>query len=118
MQQKLTTKGLETNTNYHELTENFQSTNVITSDIYRLQGEFEEFISGKRKGKSVDAVIYDQFGSADDIARYVNGSRKEILESYGFYKDAYPDRSLGLVCKAYYEQLLCKNQSLKSWASV
>ena len=107
----MTTKGLETNTNYHELTETFQSANVITSDIYRLQGEFEEFISGKRKGKSIDAVIYDQFGSADGIARYVNGSRKEILESYGFYKDAYPDKSLGLVCKAYYERLKAKDHA-------
>ena len=87
------------------------------SDIYRLQGEFDEFISGKWKSdRTVEAVIYDQYRCADHVVRYVSGSRREILESYGFYKDAYPDRSLGLACKEYYEQLICKNQSLKSSA--
>lgn len=79
------------------------------SDIYMLQGEFDEFISGKGKsGRKVEAVIYDQYRCSDHVVRYVSGSRREILESYGFYKDAYPDMSLGLACKEYYQQLIRK----------
>lgn len=74
---------------------------------YKTEAEFDAFISGlRKKHKTMEAVIYDQYRSEEPIVRHVSGTRKEILAQYAFYKDAYPDRSLGLVSKTYYELLI------------
>lgn len=73
---------------------------------YKTEAEFDAFISGRSKThKTWEAVIYDQYRSDDPIVRHVKGTRNEILAQYAFFKDAFPDRSLGLVCKEYYQLL-------------
>lgn len=69
--------------------------------IHAIEAEFNEWLE-KGKGKR-KAVVYDQFKHSG-IARHVEGTRKEVLEQYAFYKAAYPHLSLGLVCEEYYNQ--------------
>jgi len=80
----------------------------IKCEIYKKQAAFDAFISGKNtKVKRAEAVIYDQFHGENMMHPvFVEGSRKEILSQYSFYKCCYPDRSLGLVCREYYDN--CK----------
>ncbi len=74
---------------------------------YKTEAEFDAFISGlRKKHKTWEAVIYDQYHSDEPIVRHVSGTRNEILAQYAFYKSAYPDRNLGLVSKAFYELLI------------
>ena len=74
---------------------------------FAKEAEFEDWLEKGKKGVR-EAVIYDQYYNGEHIVRYVTGTRQEILDQYIFYKDAYPDKSLGLVCKEYYEQLIEK----------
>lgn len=76
--------------------------------IHAIEAEFDKWISGEKKNpKTMKAVVYDQYGwhSPDQLEQPVTGTRKEILEQYQFYKECYPDKSLGLVCEEYYNSI-------------
>lgn len=73
--------------------------------IYALSAEFDHFLE---RGKGTRrAIVYDQFNGG--IERCIEGTRQEILAQYIFYRECYPDRSLGLVSEAYYQAI--KKQS-------
>lgn len=69
------------------------------------EAAFNVFLVNKKPGTR-EAVIYDQFGCRDKLVRHVSGTWDEILEQYRFYKEAMPDRTLGLVCKEYFELIV------------
>lgn len=76
-------------------------------NIYAESADFDRFLEhGKGERK---AVIYDQFHNSENIVRHIEGTRQEILAQYIFYRECYPDRSLGLVSEAYYQAI--KKQS-------
>lgn len=73
---------------------------------YMAQVGFDSFITGKSgHGTTRKAIVYDQFGPINKTAITVEGTRKEILDQYGFFKICHPDRHLGLVCPEYFELL-------------
>ena len=69
--------------------------------IYAIEAEFDTWISGvKKTPKTMKAVVYDQYGHD---AWPVMGTREEILGQYHFYRDCYPEKSLGLASEEYYK---------------
>lgn len=44
-------------------------------------------------------VVYDQFhwNQPNHLVRPVTGTKQEVLEQYAFYKDCFPQESLGLL---------------------
>lgn len=58
------------------------------------------------------AVVYDQYHwhQPDHVERHVEGTRKDILEQYDFYKTVHPRESLGLSTEEYFTKL---KESLK-----
>lgn len=76
----------------------------MSTSIYAELANFNDFLEhGKGTRK---AVVYDQFHSPEHIVRHVEGTRHEILAQYKFYKECYPDRSLGLTSEEYYQHLM------------
>lgn len=78
--------------------------------VYAIEADFNEWL---RHGKGTrKAVVYNQHGP-ERVERHVEGTRKEILEQYAFYKDCYPESALGLVCEEYYEYLRRQSRHLQ-----
>ena len=74
------------------------------SEIYRKQAEFNDFMEGHGRVKRSKAVIYDQFkGKMMMEPVRLEGTKKDILAQYRFFKECYPDRSLAIVCPEFYQ---------------
>ena len=52
-------------------------------------------------------VIYDQFHwlAPDHLEVHVSGTKQEILEQYGFFKDCYPDESIALATEEWFDKV-------------
>ncbi len=55
----------------------------------------------------MEYVAYDQFHWCDDdhLEVPLTGTKKEVLEQYCFFKDSFPDRSIGLLKKSEFIKL-------------
>lgn len=77
------------------------------ASIYAMESAFDRWISGKcKRPKTMQAVIYNQYGARGALAVPASGTREQVLATYAYYKDIHAEQTLGLVCREYYDWMM------------